>query len=74
MLVASGTYTFRSTLLNEFRFGLTNDQTGTTNPYNGKPFTQSLGFPSINDLWYNGLPEIDFGGSSGTTGLTASTE
>lgn len=28
MLVASGTYTFRPTLLNEFRFGLTNDQTG----------------------------------------------
>ena len=71
MLVASGTYTFRPTLLNEFRFGLTDDLTGTTNPYNGKPFTNSLGFANINDLWYNGLPEVDFGGSSGTTGLTA---
>ncbi len=71
MLVASGTYTFRPTLLNEFRFGLTNDTSGTTNPYNGKPFTQSLGFANINDLWYNGLPEVDFNGSSGTTGLTA---
>jgi len=70
MLVASATYTFRSTLLNEFRFGLTNDLTGTTNPYNGKPFTQSLGFANINDLWYNGLPEVDFNGTSGTTGLT----
>ena len=70
MLVASGTYTFRPTLLNEFRFGLTDDLTGTTNPYNGKPFTNSLGFANINDLWYNGLPEIDFNGSSGTQGLT----
>jgi hypothetical protein len=68
MLVASGTYTFRPTLLNEFRFGLTNDLTGTTNPYNGKPFTQSLGFANINDLWYNGLPEVDFSGE--TTSLT----
>ena len=41
MLAASGTYTFRPTLLNEFRFGLTNDLTGTANPYNGKPFTQT---------------------------------
>jgi hypothetical protein len=70
MLVASATYTFRPTLLNEFRFGLTNDLSGTTNPYNGKPFTQALGFANINDLWFNGLPEIDFNGTSGTTGLT----
>ena len=70
MLVASGTYTFRPTLLNEFRFGLTNDLTGTTNPYSGKPFTESLGFANINDLWYNGLPEVDFNGTSATTGLT----
>jgi hypothetical protein len=70
MVVASGTYTIRPTLLNEFRFGLTDDTSGTQNPYNGKPFTQSLGFANINDLWYNGLPEVDFDGSTGTTGLT----
>ncbi len=70
MLVASGTYTIRPTLLNEFRFGMTDDLSGTTNPYNGKPFTQSLGFANINDLWFNGLPEVDFNGTSGATGLT----
>jgi hypothetical protein len=64
MLVASGTYTFKPTVLNEFRFGLTDDLSGTTNPYNGKPFTNSLGFANINDLWYNGLPEIDFTGET----------
>ena len=69
MLVASGTYTFRPTLLNEFRFGLTNDTSGSQNPYNGKPFTESLGFANINDLWYNGLPEVDFSGE--TTSFTA---
>jgi hypothetical protein len=68
MLVASGTYASRPTLLNEFRFGLTNDLSGTQNPYNGKPFTEGLGFADINDLWYNGLPEVDFSGE--TTGLT----
>jgi hypothetical protein len=67
MLVASGTYTFRPTLLNEFRFGLTDDLTGTTNPYNGKPFTESLGFANITDLWFNGLPQISFSGA--TTGM-----
>jgi hypothetical protein len=69
MLVLSGTYTFRPTLLNEFRFGLTNDLTGSSNPYNGKPFTTALGFENIQDLWYNGLPEVDFNGSSGVTSL-----
>ena len=67
MLVASGTYTFRPTVLNEFRFGLTDDLQGSQNPYNGKPFTESLGFAGISNLWYNGLPEIDFSGE--TTGL-----
>jgi len=67
MLVASATYTFRPTLLNEFRFGLTDDLSGTTNPYNGKPFTDSLGFQGIGDLWFNGLPEIFFSGP--TTGM-----
>jgi hypothetical protein len=70
MLVASGTYAFKPTVLNEFRFGLTDDLTGQTNPYNGRPFTESLGFDNINNLWFNGLPEVDFNGSSGTTGLT----
>lgn len=64
MLVTSATYTFRPTLLNEFRFGFTDDRTGTTNPYNGKPFTESLGFENIGDLWFNGLPEVDFSGET----------
>jgi hypothetical protein len=67
MLVTSATYTFRPTLLNEFRFGLTDDLSGTTNPYDGKPFTESLGFQGISDLWFNGLPEISFSGP--TTGM-----
>jgi len=69
MLVASATYTFRPTLLNEFRFGLTNDTSGTTNPYNGKSFTTALGFENINYLWFNGLPSLSFSGE--TTNLNA---
>jgi hypothetical protein len=64
MLVTSATYTIRPTLLDEFRFGFTDDHSGQTDSFNGKAFTTALGFQNINDLWWNGLTEIDF------TGLT----
>jgi len=64
MLVASATYTIKPTLLDEFRFGYTDDHSGQTNPFNGKSFTTGLGFQNINDLWWNGLTDLEF------TGLT----
>jgi hypothetical protein len=68
MLVASATYTFRPTLLDEFRFGFTDDHYGQSDSFNGKAFTTALGFQDISDLWFNGLTELDFTGL--TTGLT----
>jgi len=62
MLVASGTYTFRPTLLNEARFGMTVDNSGKANPYPGMAFTQALNFEGINNLWWNGLPQVSFAG------------
>jgi hypothetical protein len=67
MLAASATYTIKPTLVDEFRFGLTDDHSGTTNPYDGKSFTTALGFENINDLWWDGLPDLSFSGP--TTGL-----
>jgi hypothetical protein len=66
MLVVSATYTIKPTLLDEFRFGITDDHYGGSNGFNGTAFTQATGLQGLNDLWFNGLPEVDF------TGLTQS--
>ncbi|MDE3180794.1 MAG: TonB-dependent receptor [Acidobacteriota bacterium] len=64
MLVASATYSLTPTILDEFRFGFTNEPNGTTNPFNGKAFTTPLGLDGISNLWFNGVPEIDFSGAT----------
>jgi Carboxypeptidase regulatory-like domain/TonB dependent receptor len=67
LLTLAATYTIKPTLLNEFHAGLTNQPTGQSDPYNGIPFTKSLGLVGQNtNLWWDGIPEIDF------TGLTTS--
>lgn len=62
MLVASATYTLKPTMLNEFRFGMTNNISGNSNPFNGKAFSSALGLQGISNLWWNGITEIDFSG------------
>ncbi|HEV2417362.1 MAG TPA: TonB-dependent receptor [Terriglobia bacterium] len=64
MLVISATNTLKPTLLNEFRFGFTNNPNGNANPFKGAAFTSTLGLQSINNLWFNGAPEIDFSGQT----------
>lgn len=64
MLVLSATDTLRPTLLNEFRFGITNNPNGNANPFKGAAFTNTLGLQNINNLWFNGAPEIDFSGAT----------
>ncbi|MGH9434946.1 MAG: hypothetical protein ACRD06_02990, partial [Terriglobia bacterium] len=68
MLVLSATNTLKPTLLNEFRFGFTNNPNGNSNPFKGAAFTNTLGLQGINNLWFNGAPEIDFSGQ--TTNLS----
>jgi hypothetical protein len=67
MLVTSATYSFKPTLVDEFRFGFTDDHWGSSNPFAGKAFTQATGLQGLTDLWWNGLSELDFTGL--TTGL-----
>lgn len=69
MLVVSATDTLKPTLLNEFRFGFTNHPDGTANPFKGAAFTNTLGLQNINNLWYNGAPEIDFSGQTTSEGV-----
>ncbi len=61
VLKISANYTISPRIINEFSFGFVLNTTGTTNSFDGKAFTQGLGFNGLQNLFYNGLPEIDFG-------------
>jgi hypothetical protein len=63
ILVASHNYTVTPSLLNEARFGLTLNDSGTNFPFDGRDFTNKLGFTGIGPNFpFNGLPNIDFSG------------
>lgn len=63
ILVASHNYTFTPQLLNEARFGMTLNDSGTAFPFDGRDFTNKLGFTGIGPNFpFNGLPNIDFSG------------
>src|SRR5579871_216533 len=71
LLVLAYNFTIRPNLLNEARFGFTRRDAGSSNPFNGKSFSESLGLQGLIGLpaFFNGLPEIDLSG--GLTGLGA---
>ncbi|MBL8188893.1 MAG: carboxypeptidase regulatory-like domain-containing protein, partial [Acidobacteria bacterium] len=63
ILVVSHNYTLTPRLLNEARFGLTLNDSGTDFPFDGRDFTNKLGFTGIGPNFpFNGLPNIDFSG------------
>lgn len=64
LLVLSATDTLKPNLLNEFRFGLTSDDTGNANSFDGKAFTEPLGLEGITNLWFNGVPQVTFSGQT----------
>ena len=53
-------YSFTSNLQNELRVGATLQTSGGTNSFDGKAFTQGSGLQDLQNLYYNGLPELDF--------------
>ncbi len=63
ILVTSHNYTIKPNLLNEARFGLTINDSGTAFPFDGREFTNKLGFQGIGPNFpFNGLPNVDFSG------------
>ncbi|MCG3161262.1 MAG: hypothetical protein JMDDDDMK_02413 [Acidobacteria bacterium] len=61
ILVASHNYTITPHLLNEARFGLTLNDSGSSFPFDGRAFTKGLNYTGIGpDFPFNGLPNIDF--------------
>ena len=59
-LTTSFNWTLKPTVINEFRFGFTLNKTGASNGFDGKTFTQGLGLQGLQNLFYNGIPELDF--------------
>jgi hypothetical protein len=60
ILVVAGNYNFTPRLINEFRFGFTLATIGTSNSFDGQAFAQSSGLQGLQNLFYNGLSELDF--------------
>jgi hypothetical protein len=60
IFVIAGNYNFTPSLINEFRFGFTYETTGDTNGFNGQAFATSTGLQGLQNLFYNGIPEVDF--------------
>jgi hypothetical protein len=59
-LVLSHNYTISPSLLNEFRFGLSNNNSATSYAFDGKQITGTLGLLNLPELTFNGLPSFNF--------------
>jgi hypothetical protein len=71
-LVLSHNYTITPSLLNEFRFGRTYRDTGSTLPFDTVAFTQSLGLNGLGNLRQDVLPGISFSGITTNLGSNRS--
>ncbi len=60
VLSSSLNYTVTPHLVNEFQFGFTLEQDGSSNPFDGPGFTQSTGLQVGVAPFFNGLPHIMF--------------
>jgi hypothetical protein len=63
-LSTSFNWTIKPTLINEFKFGFTLTKQGKSDPFDGKSFTTGTGLVGLQNLFYNGIPELDFGNIS----------
>lgn len=60
IFVVAGNYNFTPLLINEFRFGFTFEKTANSNGFNGQAFAASTGLQGLQNLFFNGVPELDF--------------
>ena len=60
VLKISANYTITPHIINEFGFGYTLYTTALSNSFDGKAFTQGLGLTGLQNLFYNGLPQVSF--------------
>jgi hypothetical protein len=60
VLALAANYSFTPKLLNEFRFGFTWDTQASANAFNGQAFAAQTGLQGLQNLFFNGAPELDF--------------
>lgn len=70
-------WTIKSNLINEGGFGFTHYTSGSTDSFNGLAWTNAQGWQGLQNLFYNGIPEMDFNNiqslnADRLTGLTKS--
>ncbi|HEY1986586.1 MAG TPA: TonB-dependent receptor [Terracidiphilus sp.] len=53
-------WTLRPNLINEGGFGFTRYTSGKSDSFNGLAFTTAQGWQGLQNLFYNGIPEMDF--------------
>lgn len=53
-------WTITPNLINEGGYGFTRVWGGTSNPFNGTAWTQGENFQGLQNLFFNGIPEMDF--------------
>ncbi|HZT29771.1 MAG TPA: TonB-dependent receptor [Bryobacteraceae bacterium] len=67
-VVVSHNYTITPTLLNEFRFGLSNSNAASQYNFDGRQITGGLGLQNLPPLTFNGLPAFNFDNSTTSFG------
>ena len=53
-------WSIKPSLINEAGFGFTRYTNGATNSFNGNAWTTAQGWVGLQNLFYNGIPEMDF--------------
>ncbi len=53
-------WTIKPNLINEGGFGFTLYTSGTSDSFNGTAWTNAQGWQGLQNLFYNGIPEMDF--------------
>ena len=60
MLKVDTNWTITPNLINEGGFGFTRYTSGESDSFNGLAWTNAQGWPGLQNLFYNGIPEMDF--------------
>lgn len=67
VLKIDANWSIKPSLINEFSFGFTRWTTASVDPYNGTAWTTGEGWVGLQDLWFNGLPDMGFNNLTGLT-------
>ncbi|HYK91226.1 MAG TPA: TonB-dependent receptor [Acidobacteriota bacterium] len=68
-VVISHNYTLTPSMLNEFRFGLSNSNAATSYAFDGRSIAKDIGLLNLPPLTFNGLPAFNFGGATSNFGF-----